>query len=184
MLQRFWRPAMLAVLVLAVAAAGGTALAKSRKAPNKVTITAGGKTTAKFKINKYGLFRDGAHFAPGTVLLRSGGTLTLRNRDKDEPHTFSIVARKDLPRTRGQIFKCGAPGTICDKISTGHQIDQQGNPSKPVVDVGAPGIDQAGDSFVLAPGKPQTVNLSAKAGTTLYFMCGIHPWMQGVLKVR
>jgi hypothetical protein len=25
--------------------------------------------------------------------------------------------------------------------------------------------------------------VTAKAGTTLYFMCAVHPWMQGKVKV-
>jgi plastocyanin len=183
MLNRFCRPAVFAVLVLALAAIGGTAVAKSKKAPNKATVTAGGKFSAKFKINKEGVFTDGAHFTPGTVTIASGGTLTLKNR-APEPHTFSIVAKKDLPRTRRALNNCGAPNTICGKITVAHQFDQQGNPGKLVVDIGAAGIDQPGDSFVLAPKSTQTVNLSAKKGTTLYFMCGIHAWMQGVLKVR
>src|SRR5690242_727801 len=184
MLHRFWRPAALAMLLLAVAAVGGTALAKSRKVSNTATVTAGGKSTSKFKINRFGLFTAKLRFSPGTVLIRSGGTLTLRNKDRQEPHTFSIVAKKDLPRTNRQLNNCGAPGAICDKLNTAHEIGPDGNPQKPVVDVGAPGVDQAGDSFVLAPKSSQKVTLSAKKGTTLYFMCGIHPWMQGVLKSR
>ena len=183
MLHRFWRPAALLMLLLALAAVGGTALAKSRKAPNKATITVGGKGSAKFVINKYGLFKDGDHFSPGKVAIRSGGTLTLKSKS-EEPHTFSIVAKKDLPRTRGQLNRCGAPGTVCEKFFTAHQIDQQGNPGKPVIDIGAPGVDQVGDSFVLAPKKSQTLTVSAKPGTTLYFMCVIHDWMQGSLRVR
>ena len=182
MLRRFWRPAALVMLVLAVAAVGGTALAKSKKASNKATVTASGGFKSKFKINRLGQFTDQSHFTPGLVLIRSGGTLTLRNK-ASQPHTFSIVAKKDLPRSRKQLNRCGGPGTICDTISTAHQIGPDGNPQKPVVDVGTPGIDQAGDSFVLAPKSSQKVALSAKRGT-LYFMCGIHPWMQGVLKVR
>jgi hypothetical protein len=183
-MDRLWRPAVFAVLVLGLAVVGGTALAKSKSAPNKVTVTAVAKFSAKFKINKYGQFTDGAHFAPGDVTIRSGGALTLKSKDAQAPHTFSIVAKKDLPKTRGKLNNCGAPNTICGKIALGHQIDQQGNPAKPVVDVGAPGIDQVGDSFVMGPKSSQTVNLTAKKGTTLYFMCALHPWMQGVLKVR
>jgi hypothetical protein len=183
-MDRLWRPVVLALLVLGLAVAGGTAVAKSKKVASKVTVTAGGKVSSKFGINKFGVFRDAAHFAPGVVVLRSGGTLTLKNRDKQESHTFSIVTKKDLPKTRGRLENCGAPKTICETVGLAHQFDQQGNPSKPVVDVGLPGVDQVGDSFILAPKSSQTVKLSAKAGTTLYFMCGIHAWMQGSLKAR
>ena len=43
MVHRFWRPAVVAVLVLALAAVGGTAVAKSKKASNKATVPASGK---------------------------------------------------------------------------------------------------------------------------------------------
>ena len=65
MLHRFWRPAALTSLVLALAAVGGTALAKSKSAPSKATVTASGKLSSKFKINKSGQFTDGSHFRPG-----------------------------------------------------------------------------------------------------------------------
>ena len=43
-----------------------------------------------------------------------------------------------------------------------------------------------GDSIALAPKGPHktaTVVVSAPAGTTLYYVCAIHPWMQGEIKV-
>ena len=38
--------------------------------------------------------------------IKSGGTLTIVNKAKDGPHTFSIVDKKDLPRTTKQINQC------------------------------------------------------------------------------
>ena len=146
-------------------------------------MTALGKFTSKYKINKKAQFTSNERFTPGTVLIHSGGTLTLRSKSP-EPHTFSIFAKKDIPHTRKALDNCGGPGTICDTINTAHQVGPDGTPAKPVVDVGTPGIDQNGDSWVLNPKSSQKVNVSAKKGTTLYFVCGIHPWMQGVLKVR
>jgi hypothetical protein len=29
-----------------------------------------------------------------------------------------------------------------------------------------------------------TIKVTAKAGTSLYFMCGVHPWMQGKIVVK
>jgi plastocyanin len=181
--QRFWRPAAVALLVLALAAAGGTAVAKSKKVSSNATIQAKGKVFTKFKRNGFFIFRDTAHFTPGAVLIRSGGTITLKNRTS-EPHTFSLVNKSDVPRTKRKVENCGGPGTICETISNGHQIDQNGNPTKPLVDVGAAGFDTPGDSAVMNPKSTQKVNLSAAKGSTLYFICGIHPWMQGVIKVR
>jgi hypothetical protein len=182
MLHRFWLPAAVAVLVLAVAVAGGSAAAAKKapkKAPKNARIEMKGKTTVK--VNKF--IKDSVHFSPGKDSIRSGGTLTLRNRT-DEPHTFSIVKKSDLPRRASKIEDCGSPGTICDTIFTAHQFDQNGNAGKPVVDVGATGIDQPGDSILLDPKQSTKVTVSAPKGTTLYFICGIHAWMQGQLRSR
>lgn len=180
MSHRLWPRVLALALMLAVALVAGTAVAASKKAPKKATVTA--KSSFKIKPNKF--FQDNARFRPGNIVIASGGTLTLRNADKGEPHTFSIVAKGDVPKGTNKILNCGSPGTICDKIFSGHQPDQQGNPTVPVVNVGAPGVDQAGDSFILNPRSSQKVNVTAKKGTTLYFMCGIHGWMQGKIRVR
>jgi hypothetical protein len=179
MLSRFWRPAVVATLVLALAAVGGSAVAAPKKAPKKATIQMKGKVTVKR--NKF--LRDGVHFSPGKGSIRSGGTLTLRDRS-GQPHTFSIVKKSDVPRSSNRILQCGAPGTICDTIFTAHQPDPEGNPTKPIVEVGAPGIDQAGDSIVINPKQTVKVNVSAPKGTTLNFICAIHAWMQGRLRSR
>jgi plastocyanin len=179
--HRFWRRAIVATLVLALAVLGGTAaIAKApKKAPKKTTIEMKGKTTVKR--NKF--IKDAVHFSPGKASIRSGGTLTLKNRSA-EPHTFSIVKQSDVPKTPGKIFDCGSPGTVCDTIFTALAPDPQGNPTKSVVDVGAAGIDQVGDTIVVDPKKTQKVNVSASKGTTLHFICAFHAWMQGQLRVR
>ena len=180
MTNRFWRRAAVGALVAALAVAGGTALAASpKKGPKNTKIEMKGKFSVKR--NKY--FKDGVHFSPGKASIRSGGTLTLRNRT-EEPHTFSIVKESDVPKTVNKILNCGSPGTICDTILTGHQPDAQGNPTKPVVDVGMAGIDQPGDSIVVGPKQSTKVNVSAAKSTTLYFICAIHGWMQGQLRIR
>jgi imidazolonepropionase-like amidohydrolase len=49
-----------------------------------------------------------------------------------------------------------------------------------------PGFDVEGDSVVLAPKGPhktEKVVVSAPPGTTLYYLCAIHPWMQGKIVV-
>jgi plastocyanin len=180
MSHRFWRRAVVAVLVAALAVAGGTALAASpKKAPKKVTIQMKGKLT--IKRNKF--FKDAEGFSPGTAQIRSGGTLTLKNRF-EAPHTFSIVKSSDVPRSPGKILDCGSPGTICDTIFTAHKPDADFNPQTPIVDVGAAGIDQPGDSLFINPKQTLKVNVSAPKGTTLNFICAVHAWMQGKLRVR
>ena len=68
--HRFWRRAIVATLVLALAVLGGTAaIAKApKKAPKKTTIEMKGKTTVKR--NKF--IKDAVHFSPGKASIRSG----------------------------------------------------------------------------------------------------------------
>jgi plastocyanin len=179
MSHRFWRRAAVSVLVLSLAVVGGTAVAAPKKAKKNATLQMKGKLIVKR--NKF--IKDEARFSPGNVQIRSGGTLTLRNR-QEQPHTFSIIKGSDVPRSTNKILNCGAPGTPCDTIFTAHAPDPEGNPTVPVVDVGSPGIDQPGDSVILNPKQTVKVNVSAPKGTTLNFFCAIHAWMQGRLRSR
>ena len=59
--------------------------------------------------------------------------------------------------------------------------------SGPVVDVGAPGFNEPGDSLFFVAEEPfNTISaqVTAPAGTTLKYLCAIHPWMQGTITVR
>jgi hypothetical protein len=40
-----------------------------------------------------------------------------------------------------------------------------------------------GDSLLILPGKGLTAPVTAPAGTTLWYMCTVHPWMQGSIVV-
>jgi hypothetical protein len=51
------------------------------------------------------------------------------------------------------------------------------------VNVGGPGLDQSGDSLLFFAGESISAEISAAAGTTLYYLCAIHPWMQGSITV-
>jgi hypothetical protein len=45
------------------------------------------------------------------------------------------------------------------------------------------GLDGPGDSLFFAPGGKISATVTAPAGTRLRFVCAIHPWMQGRIKV-
>jgi len=175
---------ILTVLAAASLAAGGSALAAAGNVPSKAKIAIKGGES--FKPNAYD--KDASRFAPGTVTVRSGATVTLTNQG-DEPHTLSLVAASAVPRTLAQLHNCA----ICGQISLAHGVDPNGPPTaglppRPVVDVGAAGFDQPGDSTIIGPkGSPAskvTFKVTAKAGTTLHFICIIHPWMQGRILVK
>jgi hypothetical protein len=181
-------PGVLALaLLLGLGTTAVTVFAQA-PAPNRTTLDmVAGKNG--FKPNRY--LQIGMRFSKDVVSIKSGGTLVARNRTPGEPHSLSFVPKSKVPKTLKAVERCGAPKTICAQLGVAHQVDQQGNPAKPLVDAGNPGIDTAstaGDSYVFAPkgqkGSRMTLQVSAKPGTTLYFFCALHPWMQGVLQVR
>ncbi len=151
--------------------------------PKKAKVTIKGGTT--FKTN--GFIKDSVHFSPGPVTVASGGTVTVTNVSED-PHTLSIVKSSQLPRSLAQIENCG----ICGEIAKSHGVNPEGPPSSgpppiPVVNVGGAGFDAPGDSVFIGPkghGGSVTFKVTAAPGTTLTFMCAIHPWMQGRFLVR
>ncbi len=148
----------------------------------------------KFVINQYA--QNGMRFSPGTVTVDGGCRLTFDFAELDrlkEAHSLSIVKKSDLPRTTAQLESC----KVCGAISAKH-LQLPGVPPGPtnpivhwIVNVGSPGLDLPGDSIAITQGKGapaghRSVSLvvSAPKGTVLYFICGLHPWMQGKIVVK
>ena len=164
--------------VAAGAVVAGPATAQSGKSTAKVIIRGGPVVVPGKEI------RDTQRFTPLSSTIAPGGTLTVVNaaRSKD-PHTISFVKRSQLPKTAAGMEKCSGPSGACGKLFVAHEASEDGPPAKPVVDVGRTGIDQPGDSVVLM-GRTTKLKISAARGTTLHYLCAIHPWMQGTIKVR
>jgi hypothetical protein len=168
-----------------VVGGSAAALAAPGAAPKHATINA--VTSVKVKINRY--IQDGTRWQKDVYHVRSGGTLTIVNlAASDGPHTFSVVRKSDLPRTVAQINNC----KICQTVAKEHGADpnSQAPPKFLFVENGTgsttpPNVDRAGDSAFIAPSQNAkvTLKLTAKPGTTLYFMCVIHPWMQAKIIV-
>jgi plastocyanin len=176
--------ACVATGALSLVAAGSALAAAAGGAPSHATIRAVGADSFKPNASITTTFR----FVAGTVPVRSGGTVTLTNLISGEPHTLSIVKRSDVPRTINQVNNC----RICVPIAASHGVNFNGPPPTgppPVllVNVAKPGFDQPGDSIFVGPkGHHSTVSfkVTAKPGTTLYFICIVHPWMQGRILVK
>jgi plastocyanin len=173
----------LAAAAVPLAVAGGT---RSRSTCAGATVKVSDHT--KFVINQY--VQYAMRFTPGTVTVKSGCTLTFAfaTPKQDEPHSLSIVKQSDLPKTAAQMESCKSCGQIRAKLVK--HPSQPPGPNNPVVhwtvNVGKPGLDAPGDSIVIfeAKGAPPsrrsvTIPVSASRGKILYFMCGLHPWMQG-----
>jgi plastocyanin len=178
-------------VVVCLAAAGiwaAFASGSASKAAKTVTVTAkdNGVTMSP---NKY--IQDNMAFSPGTITVKSGDSITFKfdKPNMHEPHTITIVNQKDLPTNGIQVENCRA----CQQLAMGHLKNPKGEPgpSNPIVhwtlNRGKPGFDTVGDSIAIEePGahKTNTVKVTAKPGTTLYFLCAVHPWMQGKIVVK
>ena len=161
----------------ATAALGASALVigpAGAQAPKQAKLQIVGTTT--FKAGKF--VKDNQRFTPRNRTVRSGGTVRLANKAKtQDPHTLSLVKRSDLPSS----FECEA----CEAFFGAHQPNEEtGEVANPVVNVGAEGFDQPGDSIFVAPEAVVRFDVSADKGSTLYYLCAVHPWMQGKLRVR
>ncbi|MFL5805421.1 MAG: hypothetical protein ACJ8CR_27255 [Roseiflexaceae bacterium] len=129
-------------------------------------------------------------FSPGPLSVRSGDTITWVDADDepDEPHTITIVEQSALPTSFATIDACYAPAAPCSTALMGHFPLAEQTPPDQVVQVLDPdhdgGLSTPGDSLVLFPNGSVSANVTAPAGTTLSYLCAIHPWMQGTINVR
>jgi uncharacterized cupredoxin-like copper-binding protein len=176
-------PLALAFLVPALAAGEGPATG----AP--ATATAAVPTIEiKMEGKKMGFF------GPKTIV--EGETLRIVNTTNPAqvgPHTFSLVTKGSLPKTKAARKSCFTPGHICMAIAKWHKFNPKTEKvGKQLVEAGGEGWDtmgslkSPGDSWFSGekPGGSIEQVVTAKAGTKLYFMCAVHPFMQGSIKVE
>jgi plastocyanin len=117
-------------------------------------------------------------FSPGPINVSSGQEITWVDEGQvAAPHTVTVVA--ELPATLEEVFACEP----CFAALAGHDPDMNGPPFDEVLNVGGPGLDTPGDSLLFFPGGSVSAVVSAPAGTTLLYLCAIHPWMQGSITV-
>jgi len=177
--------AVIAAMALFLAAAG-TASAAKGPPPKRATIKA--VSSLKVKINRY--IQDKLRWQKDTYQVRAGGTLKVVQQAPDDgPHTFTVVKKGDLPRTVKELFNC----EICNTLGQAHGADpnSEAPPQFLFLENGVgqdttPNVDGAGDSAFIGPDKGTSVTLpvTAKKGSTLRFLCLIHPWMQAKVLVR
>jgi hypothetical protein len=179
------RKLLAGITALGVVVGGSAAALAASTVPKHTTINA--VTSTAVKINRY--IQDGTRWQKDVYHVKSGGKITIVNLAwTDGPHTFSVVKKGQLPRTVNQINNCA----ICQTLAREHGADpnSQAPPKFLFVENGTgsntpPNVDRPGDSAFIAPTPHANVTLTvtAKPGTTLYFMCAIHPWMQAKLVV-
>jgi plastocyanin len=133
--------------------------------------------------------KNNFRFVPRNITVNSGDVVRWvdRDRDEDDPHTVTIARRSDLPQTIAQLDACFAPGGFCIETIEAHDpgLDEQ-PPFNIRVNRGGPGLNARGDSLLFGGPFDQAIRgrVTAPAGRTLYYLCVIHPWMQGSITVQ
>lgn len=145
--------------------------------------------TAKIKMEIQGrnlLFKGPKRIERGAKLEVVNKTLP----SKVGPHTFTLIKKNRMPVTKHEQKQCEKVQlAVCVNIVKAHKANPKtGVVKKPKVEVGRKGWDKSfgrtGDSvFLDAQGAHSTRRVSANAGTTLYYFCAVHPFMQGKIKV-
>jgi hypothetical protein len=177
-----------ATLAVVAAVAASTAFAGHSTSAAPVTTIKAVTAMPKVVVNRY--IQDPLRWDKDVYKVKSGGTLHVVNDAADEgPHTLTVVARKDEPKTPQAILQCA----ICGKLAKAHGANPNSDapPKFQYLENGVgqktpPKVDRPGDSGVTGPGKKgESIDLTvtAPAGTKLYFMCLIHPWMQAEVDV-
>lgn len=182
------RVAVLAGLaaVTAVAAFGPGLASGAGASPTAPTTSA--TPTVFIKDGKGGL----RFVAPKTVIAgQELRVLNTTNPKEIGPHTFSLVTESSIPKTPKARQICFTKGHICKAIASWHGVKGKGKPTINPATAGAEGWDTEGslttngDSWFTGtkPNASIVQRVSAPAGTTLHFMCAIHPWMHGSITV-
>lgn len=171
-------------MLLALAAVGATTAA----AAPRTRVTVKSVSSFRFKINRY--IQDGLRWNRDVYAVRSGGTVKLVNGDgQSGPHTLTVLAKRDMPRTLRTLFNCRA----CNELTRAHGAnpDSEDPPRFPFLENGvgqqsSPDVDRPGDSVLVGPRRGEAISfdVTARTGTTLYFICLVHPWMQAKLQVQ
>lgn len=168
------------VAVAAALVAGGVLVAITAQAGESRAVRVTGTESFVPNAKVMATFR----FGPGPLDVHSGDTVTWSD-DTGDLHTISVVARGDLPATIEEVFSC----PVCGPILAGH-FDLSTFPPTLITPVlgggadGTAGFDGVGDSKVLFPGGSASAAITAPAGSTLHYLCAIHPWMQGTINVH
>jgi plastocyanin len=178
MSRRKYARAGLAAMVCTVAAA--VAIPAFAAAPNRaVQRTVGG---VKFVPNRS--IADTMHFQKDKIVVQKGGKITLIDKTK-QPHSFSLVTPKQVPKTARGVDACFEKGA-CGKLAVDHgainpETGEEQEPTTPLLDAGKAGFNQPGDSVLIPPGGKVTVNVTG--GKDMSYICAIHPWMLGKIDV-
>jgi hypothetical protein len=173
--RKYARSGLAAAVAVVAAAIAVPAMAAAP--PAKVTQTTVGGV--KFVPNR--LIGETLHFKLDKFAIQKGGTLTLVDKTK-APHSFSLVKKTQVPRTARGVEACEKG--VCGQLAVDHGAinpvtGEFQDPTVPLVNKGKDGFNQPGDSVLIPPGGK--VKVKVTSGQSLYYICVIHPWMNGAI---
>lgn len=144
-------------------------------------------------------FEEKRLYFTGPKTVERGAKLEIRSTTDPQqigPHSFSLVKQHELPETKQEMKACFRDG-ICGQIARWHEIEfpknQNEEPTigKRKVAAGKKGWDRLGSSkrkgdsiFLDEKGESFKQKVSGNKGKTLFFICAIHPEMQGKIKIK
>ena len=174
--RKYARLGLAALVAIVAAAIAVPALAATP--PAKVTQTTVGGV--KFVPNRQ--FGETVHFKLDKIAIQNGGTVTLVDKSK-APHSFSLVKKSQVPTSAKAVDGCFEKG-VCRQIAIDHGAvnpvtGEDQDPTVPLVNKGKAGFNQPGDSVLIPPGGKAKVKVTS--GKSLYYICAIHPWMNGAI---
>ena len=127
--------------------------------------------------------RSDLRFSPGQVRISSGDTITGTHSDKtDAPHTVTIATENQLVQ-RFSDFVLGTCPDCDAAIGAALGGHFPGGPPVLELDDGDGEFDDPGDSVLFFPGQSFAKQINSPSGTTLFYFCALHPWMQGSISV-
>ena len=144
--------------------------------------------TGHNSINPNHSFQSSFSFTPGglTVTRAFGekSKIAIHNTT-GAPHTLTIVPKSALPVAWKDVKACWKKGW-CGKALAAHQRGHK--PNVEAQKDGHPELDRAGDSRWLQPHQTRVLKVGSFTtglpGHTLYFVCAIHPWMEGSITIK
>lgn len=108
------------------------------------------------------------------------------------PHTFSLVTAASVPKTKSARKNCFTPKHICLSIAKWQGFSKDEKITINPAEAGPEGwstlgsTSAKGDSWFTSK-KNQTFSQQVTADPattpTIYFICAVHPWMHGKVKV-
>jgi plastocyanin len=136
-------------------------------------------------------------FEDRNIVVNPGDIVAWDNTgpDEDAPHTITLVRQSKLPANLREMQECLYDrGQPCRSALHRHGTSRPrsissatspGNLKKILEDDkdNEHGLDEPRDSRWIRQQHYVRVHISAAPGTTLYYLCALHPWMQGSIEV-